>query len=253
MQPESEKVFLWKRWVTQDLRSGQEWTSPNKMKWKAHKGDGSMPGTEQWEHRLWRGKEDECVWGNRSGRKPEWLSAGRDKKVVQVRQDRYLQTAAAMHIMLAMLRIQKKNNNWPFLCLFAWLHQVLAAACWMFDLHLWHAGSLAMACERSVAACELQLPDQGSNPGPLNWEHRVLATGPPGKSPGCWFLSYAQLIATEMILFVLFEDVFGRKVENLWSRGKGDTLSICPQIQERNEVAWEEVVVQKWMKWKNNP
>ena len=120
MQPESEKVFLWKRWVTQDLRSGQEWTSPNKMKWKAHKGDGSMPGTEQWEHRLWRGKEDECVWGNRSGRKPEWLSAGRDKKVVQVRQDRYLQTAEAMHIMLAMLMIQKKKQQLTlplFICL----------------------------------------------------------------------------------------------------------------------------------------
>lgn len=42
-------------------------------------------------------------------------------------------------------------------------------------------------------------------------------------------------------------------MENLRSRGKGDTLSICPQIQERNEVAWEEAVVQKWMKWKNNP
>ena len=42
-------------------------------------------------------------------------------------------------------------------------------------------------------------------------------------------------------------------MENLWSRGKEDTLSICPKIQERNEVAWEGVVVQKWMKWKNNP
>ena len=26
-------------------------------------------------------------------------------------------------------------------------------------------------------------PNQGSNPGPLHWEHRVLATGPPGNSP----------------------------------------------------------------------
>ena len=66
-----------------------------------------------------------------------------------------------------------------------------------------------MACEPSGAACEIQLSGQGSSPGPLNWEHRVLATGPPGKSPGCWFLSYAQLLAIEIILFVLFEDVFG--------------------------------------------
>ena len=27
-----------------------------------------------------------------------------------------------------------------------------------------------------------QFPDQGSNLGPLQWEHRVLTTGPPGKS-----------------------------------------------------------------------
>ena len=28
------------------------------------------------------------------------------------------------------------------------------------------------------AARGIQFPDQGSNPGPLNWEHGVLATGP---------------------------------------------------------------------------
>ena len=34
-----------------------------------------------------------------------------------------------------------------------------------------------------VVACGSLLPDHGSNPGPLHWEHRVLATGPPGRSP----------------------------------------------------------------------
>ena len=29
------------------------------------------------------------------------------------------------------------------------------------------------------------IPDQGSNLGPLHWEHGVLATGPPKKSQGC--------------------------------------------------------------------
>ena len=33
-----------------------------------------------------------------------------------------------------------------------------------------------------VAACRIQFPDQGMNPGPLHWENRVLTTGPPGKS-----------------------------------------------------------------------
>ena len=48
---------------------------------------------------------------------------------------------------------------------------------------------LAMLClsrdtwESLVGACGIQFPDQGANPGPLHWEHGVLATGPPGKSP----------------------------------------------------------------------
>ena len=29
---------------------------------------------------------------------------------------------------------------------------------------------------------DLSSPDQGSNPCPLQWKHRVLTTGPPGKS-----------------------------------------------------------------------
>ena len=35
-----------------------------------------------------------------------------------------------------------------------------------------------------VVACEIQFPDQGSNPCPLFWEHRILTTGPSGKSRG---------------------------------------------------------------------
>ena len=33
-----------------------------------------------------------------------------------------------------------------------------------------------------VAACGIQFTNQGLNPGPLHWECRVLATGPPWKS-----------------------------------------------------------------------
>ena len=29
---------------------------------------------------------------------------------------------------------------------------------------------------------DLKFPDQGLNPCPLKWKHRVLTTGPPGKS-----------------------------------------------------------------------
>ena len=31
--------------------------------------------------------------------------------------------------------------------------------------------------------CGTYFLDQGLNPGPLHWEHGILATGPPGKSP----------------------------------------------------------------------
>ena len=50
-------------------------------------------------------------------------------------------------------------------------------SCSMQDLpsSLQHAGSL-------VEACGIQFPDQGLNSGPLYWEYRVLATGPPEKS-----------------------------------------------------------------------
>ena len=42
-------------------------------------------------------------------------------------------------------------------------------------------GYLFAAYELLLAACGIVL-DQGSNPSPLHWGYRVLATGPPGKS-----------------------------------------------------------------------
>ena len=35
----------------------------------------------------------------------------------------------------------------------------------------------------AVRLVGFQFPKQGSNPGPLQWKHRVLSTGPPG-GPG---------------------------------------------------------------------
>ena len=47
---------------------------------------------------------------------------------------------------------------------------------------LWFSESLIETYTLLVVACGTQFPDQGSNPGPLHWEHGVLATTPPGKS-----------------------------------------------------------------------
>ena len=49
-------------------------------------------------------------------------------------------------------------------------------------LSLQHMGSYVAACELLVAARGIWFPDQGLNLGPQHEEHRVLATGPPGKS-----------------------------------------------------------------------
>ena len=56
--------------------------------------------------------------------------------------------------------------------LFIWLYQVLVVEQGIFSCSL---GTLL--CDM----CDL-VPCQGLNLGPLHWEHRSLATGPPGKS-----------------------------------------------------------------------
>ena len=42
-------------------------------------------------------------------------------------------------------------------------------------------------CWVLVVARGIQFPVQGSNLGPLHWEHRILVTGPTGKSPFAYF------------------------------------------------------------------
>ena len=47
----------------------------------------------------------------------------------------------------------------------------------------WHLRSLLQYAGSLVVACGVSFPDQGSNPGPLHWELRVLTTEPARKSP----------------------------------------------------------------------
>ena len=67
---------------------------------------------------------------------------------------------------------------------------------------LWHLGSSIFAAAFGTFSCctwnflvvamwDL-VPNQESNPSPLNWEHGVSATGPPGKPPE-WILSLTTL------------------------------------------------------------
>ena len=47
------------------------------------------------------------------------------------------------------------------------------------------------------------VPRQGSNLGPLHWEHRVLATGPPRKSHHILFIIYTGKVAEMATLTLL--------------------------------------------------
>ena len=54
---------------------------------------------------------------------------------------------------------------------------------WTFSVSYIYIYIYTWMCWVLVAACGIQFPYQGSNLGCRLWKHRVLATGPPGKSP----------------------------------------------------------------------
>ena len=63
---------------------------------------------------------------------------------------------------------------------------LLDLGCSMRDLQSW---LVHVAYEHLVGANGIQFPDQEQNLGRLHWELRVLATGPPEKSPKTLFKS----------------------------------------------------------------
>ena len=56
-----------------------------------------------------------------------------------------------------------------------------------FFFFFWLIWVLVVSCGILVVSCGIYFPYQGSNPGPLHREQRVLDTGPPGKSLSCFF------------------------------------------------------------------
>ena len=55
---------------------------------------------------------------------------------------------------------------------------------------LWQEGHLLAAFELLAEARGTQFPDQGSDPVPLHWEHRVSATRPTREVPVSFFYIY---------------------------------------------------------------
>ena len=94
-----------------------------------------------------------------------------------------------------MLSSQASKYNYSIISCFCFylfirLPWVLAVAQGVFDLHCSNQDLLLVACKLLHAACKfpaearaVQFPDWGQNLGPLHWEHRLVATAPPGKSP----------------------------------------------------------------------
>ena len=73
------------------------------------------------------------------------------------------------------------QNSLSPLYLILFIHSFIHSAAPGLSCSMWHL--LVVACELSVVACGKEFPNQGSNPGPLHWEQKVLAIGPPGEVP----------------------------------------------------------------------
>ena len=52
----------------------------------------------------------------------------------------------------------------------------------LLNIYLFGCTRFVVACELLIAACRIEFPDQGWNPGFLHWEYGVLANGQAGKS-----------------------------------------------------------------------
>ena len=77
------------------------------------------------------------------------------------------------------------NITWQINYIPIYLFYILKTFSYIFGCvgsQLWHMESVAAACELLVGRGGIHFPDRGLNPGPLHWEHELLATGPPGKS-----------------------------------------------------------------------
>jgi len=74
-----------------------------------------------------------------------------------------------------------QHNAWhlAFNTELLWFKNYILVLCWVLV-----AARRIFNCSMGTLSCGMWdlFTDQGSNPGPLHWEHGALATGPPGKS-----------------------------------------------------------------------
>ena len=107
---------------------------------------------------------------------------------------------------------------------------------------------LAVACELLVAACGISFSDQGSNWVPLHWEHRVLGTRSPRKSP--YIILYIVIVYRGLPWLVSSKESDCNAgdpgsipgLERFPGRGRGSPLQYCCLENPMGRGAWRAAV-----------
>ena len=111
--------------------------------------------------------------------------------------------------------VLKKIYIYIYIYIFICLHWFLVVACGIFNGNMWDL------VPWSNLICS------GNEPGPLHWEHGVLATGPPGKSRACVLMTIiflAQGQAPHGWGRVRQARHYGHKFKGVWLSGAGTEL-----------------------------
>ena len=124
----------------------------------------------------------------------------------------YLNTLISQHnepstILSNIIKHSRLKNIFPSLYLGITIIPESLFSFFLLFLHIYSTYYLFIwLCQILVAACGIQFPYQGLNPGPLYWEHGVLATGPPGNS--CFFL--AEIVPWRSFYILVWKSPFAQ-------------------------------------------
>ena len=87
-----------------------------------------------------------------------------------------------------------------------------------------------------AAAYRIKFPDQGLNPGPLHWEHRVLAAGSPGKALGPIFYEGSHVRPKQPMAVRLNIHILILGVKSWFQREYPSNISFCARLLNFSSV-----------------
>ena len=79
-----------------------------------------------------------------------------------------------------------------------------------------------------LAACEILVPRPGIEPMPLQWKHRVLTTGPPGRSLHLTIFFFFHLTIFKAVLHPLSQPTFkthSERYDTAWQSGDSSSTA----------------------------